>query len=232
MSKKLFALGALAVGGYFAAPYIAGAVTGAGSIGGGIATTAELGTALSGGASLGTVGASSLPFSFSLPSWVSPAATIAGGGFNVMSTLQQGEMLKRAGERDQEVANAQAASLEQNAGQTRAESQRAAIEQKRRVGLLSSRARAVAAAGGTSTTDPGVVDAISDLDAEAEYRFRTALATGESEAQGMEFAAATKRAGGSDAAAVGEMQRRSSYLRAGATVAGTAGALTLAQKYG
>lgn len=228
MSKKIFALGALAVGGYFAAPYIAGAVTGAAGGTSFLVPGAAQAAAAGGFTSAvpGVVGTAA----GGLPAWLSPALTIAGGGFNAYSQYQQGEMLKRAGEQDQAVANAQAASLEQNAGQTRAQAQQAAIEQKRRVGLLSSRARAVAAAGGTSTTDPGVVDAISDLDAEAEYRFRTALATGESQAQGMEFAAATKRAGGSDAAAVGEMQRRSSYLRA--TVAGTAGALTLAQKYG
>jgi hypothetical protein len=168
----------------------------------------------------------------SLPSWLNPALTIAGGGFNAAQQYQQGQMLKQASLQDQAVANAQAALLDQNAGQARAAAQRSAIEQKRRIGLVSSRARAVAAAGGTSTTDPGVIDTISDLDAEAEYRFRSALAGGEIDAQGMEFQAQARRAGGMDAAAAGEMQRRSSMMRAGTTIAGTALTASLLAKYG
>lgn len=212
MSKKLFAVAALGAGAYFAAPYVFGA------------GTAAAGTAATGTAAAGTAGASIFP------SWLSPAFTLASGAFQSISAAQQGDAMRRAGEADQAAANAQAAVMERNAGQARAQSQRDALEQRRRVMLASSRARAVAAAGGTATTDPGVVDILSDLDAEGEYRFRTALTGGEAEAQGMEYAAAVKRQTGLDALEAGRAQRRSSYLSAGATLAGSFGK-TLLDKY-
>jgi len=205
------------------------AAAAAGSIGGGITTTAALSSALAGTTSLGTIGASSLAAGFAIPTWVSPAMTILGGGLQAGSMIGQGNALRAAGEADRIAANNQAALMEQNAGQERATAQRAAVEERRRAGLVSSRARAVSAASGT--TGKGITDILGDIEQEGEYRYLTALAAGESAAQGMEYGAAVRRAGGIDAAGAGRAQQDALRMRAASTLAGSVGS-TLFQKYG
>lgn len=229
MSKALVGIGALAGlagGAYFLAP----SIFGLGSIGGGIATTGALDAALASGTGLGTIGASSLAATATLPAWLSPALTIAGGGFSAYNQIQQGNALKAAGKADEAAANVEAGLMERNAGEVRANAQRAALDQKRQVGLIKSRAEAVGGASGAG--GPGLVNTIADLDAEGEYRYLTALANGENEAQNLEYGAKVRRAGGIDSRAAGNMQGNSAYMRSVGTLAQTGLNATLLAKYG
>lgn len=86
-----------------------------------------------------------------------------------------------------------ARNLRRLAGQERASSQRAAIEERRRAKLLESRARAVAANSGAGVTDPTVLNVMADLSAEGEYRALSRLYEGETGAQTMEVEARQRR---------------------------------------
>jgi hypothetical protein len=131
-------------------------------------------------------------------------------------TLLQGASGKGA-------SGSQALQLEQQAGQDRASSQRAAAEQRRSARYVQSRVQALAAASGAGATDPSVVDLIGDIGGEGEYGALSALYEGESAARGAEFGAKVARKQGSAIAT-------SSYLKAGSTL--LAGAGSWYDKYG
>lgn len=80
-------------------------------------------------------------------------------------------------------ASSDARQLKRMAGDTRATSQRAAAEERRRARLLDSRARAVAAASGAGAGDLDVVNIRGDIQAEGEYRAMSRMYEGESEAR-------------------------------------------------
>lgn len=90
----------------------------------------------------------------------------------------------------------EALQLEQAAGQERASSQRGAIEQRRQARIAQSRAVALAAASGGSSTDATVVNILGDIGAEGEYRALTELFEGSERAHGLEFDAALRRRSG------------------------------------
>jgi hypothetical protein len=136
---------------------------------------------------------------------------VAAGG-----TLLQGASAKGA-------AGSQALQLEQQAGQERASSQRAAAEQRRSTRYLQSRVQALAAASGSDATDPSMVDLVGDIAGEGEYGALTAMYEGESAARGEEFAASVARK-------TGKASETASYLKAGSTL--LAGASSWYDKYG
>lgn len=90
-------------------------------------------------------------------------------------------------------ASSDARQLRTQAGQTRATSQRAANEERRRGRLLESRARALAAKSGAGVTDPTVIKLMDELSAEGEYRALTRMYEGETEAQSMELEARERK---------------------------------------
>lgn len=89
-------------------------------------------------------------------------------------------------------ASSDARQLRRMAGQERATSQRAGIEERRRAALLESRARAVAAGSGAGVSDPTVVKLMADIEAEGEYRALNRQYEGETAASSLE-AEATQR---------------------------------------
>lgn len=87
----------------------------------------------------------------------------------------------------------QATQLDIKAGQERASAQRDAIEQHRQATLVTSRALAVAAASGAGADDPTVVNIMSRIEGEGEYRALTSLFSGETDARALEAEAAARR---------------------------------------
>ncbi len=178
-------------------------------------------------------------FEVILPLILTAASTIVG----TVSSIRQAQAQKiaaktqeQAGLYQRQLAERQAESLELRAGQERAVSQRAAIEQRRRGALVSSRAQALAAASGAGALDPTVVDIMGDLETETEIRALSALYEGEESARGLEYGALLERAGGEGdlyAARAGARASRAaagrSYLQAGRTL--ISGGASLYDKY-
>ena len=123
------------------------------------------------------------------------ALSLAGGIAQFRATRAAGEAQKDAAKYAATLAGREATQMEQQAGQQRAVSQRAAMEQRRIGRYAESRARAVTAAGGGMATDPTVLDVYADIDREAEIRALYAMYGGEEAARGLEYGATLKRAG-------------------------------------
>jgi hypothetical protein len=122
------------------------------------------------------------------------------------------------GRADQKSADFQAAQLDRNAIATEATSQRVAIEERRKATLMQSRARAVAAAGGGTTTDVGVADILAKIDAEGEFNALSALFEGSERATGMRTQATGKRFEGKAAKRAGVMKALSTVFTGAAAV--------------
>lgn len=140
---------------------------------------------------------------------------------SLVSGFQQHQAQRAAGQAAEQAARFQATlagrraeAMEQRAGQERASAQRQAIEQRRQGRLVSSRARAVAAASGGAVTDPTVTGILADIDTEAEYRALTGLFQGEEMARGLEHGAAIERAGGAGEIYAGRVERSLANARA------------------
>lgn len=95
--------------------------------------------------------------------------------------IQQGEAARAIGES----ARVQ---YERQANESRAASQRASIEERRKARLAQSRLRALSAASGAGATDPTVVGLSQDIAGQGEYNALTRLYEGESRARGYETA--------------------------------------------
>lgn len=163
------------------------------------------------------------------------ASTLIGG----IAAIQQGnaqraagEAQARAAEHQAQLRNAQAVAMEQSAGQERAASQRAAIEEQRKGRLIGSRAQAIAAASGGGALDPTIVNLLGDIGTEQEFRSATALYQGEERARALEYVAVLQRAGmagdlyaAEASRSAGEAARNRALLAGAGTVAGGAGRL-------
>lgn len=107
-----------------------------------------------------------------------------------------------------------AGQLERRAGETRASSQREAIEARRQGRLRSSRALAVAAAGGGSASDPDIINRLADLESEGEFGALKALYEGSTASDfDLKQASVTRRGG--------KRQLISSLLSAGGDIGST-----------
>lgn len=133
------------------------------------------------------------------------AALKAGG--TIFSSRSQAKSLK-----------SEAAQLDVQAGQTQASSQRDAIEQRRQARLVQSRALAVAAASGGGADDPGVVNIISDIAGEGEYRAMTALYNGDTEAAGLRGQATARRKEAKNVKTAGLINAASTLVGAGSSM--------------
>lgn len=145
--------------------------------------------------------------------------------------ISQGNAADANAKAQQEQLEYQAKVREINAGQERAAAQRRAIEERRQGDLASSRARAVAAAGGGDTFDPSVIDILGDLDAEGQYYSDIAMYEGEERARDLESGAALNRHEGQMARSAGKQAKKQSRFAAASTIM-KGGADTMASKYG
>lgn len=137
---------------------------------------------------------------------------ISGAGLIGQAGAQRaaGQNAARTAQFQSQLANTQAAAMEQQAGQERAASQRAAIAQRKQGNLVSSRARAVAGASGGGALDPTVLDIMSGIQSEVDYRTNLALYEGEERAKGLEYGAVLKRSGAAGDVQAGQVAQQAS----------------------
>ncbi len=145
-----------------------------------------------------------------------PIAMVAGSALSAGGTILGANSEAKGLRRE-------AAQLEANAGQERASSQREAFEARREGRFAASRALAIAAASGGGADDPTIVNAMADLEGDAEYRARVALYEGNVAGDDLERQAKARRR---EAKSV----KTQSYFKAGATILGAAGGI--ADRYG
>ena len=112
-----------------------------------------------------------------------------------------------------------ATQMDRNALAAEATSQRQAIEERRKSEVLQSRARAVAAAGGGTTTDIGVSDILAKIDAAGEFNALASLFEGSEQAAGLRTKAAATRFEGKAAKKAGKIKALSTTMSGGAKVA-------------
>ncbi len=105
--------------------------------------------------------------------------------------------------------------LERNADTEIASSQREAIEERRRTEIMESRVRAVAAAGGGTSTGAGVTEILAKIDNEGEYNALAALYEGRERASGLRAQAAGARVEGKIAKKAGRIRGIGSVLSMG-----------------
>lgn len=118
-----------------------------------------------------------------------PVAMLVGAGLAAGGGILKGVSEKRA-------AGEQAKQLEHQADVEQAGAQRSAADERRTARYVSSRAQAVAAAGGGSVSDPTVTNILADIGTEGEYRSLTALYNGDETALALRRQAlAVKKAG-------------------------------------
>lgn len=138
------------------------------------------------------------------------ALTLASAG------LQAGGTIIGANSQAKELRG-EAAQLEQQAGQDRASSQRAAIEQKRQARLLQSAALARGAATGGGD-DPTLVNILADIAGEGELRALTALYEGEEEARSKQLQAQARLREAKNVKRASRISAAGQILGAGATL--------------
>jgi hypothetical protein len=147
-----------------------------------------------------------------IPLVLSAASTVLGAVGSIHSGNAEARELR-----------SQAAQLDEQAGLERATAQRRSIEERRGARLAGSRALALAAASGAGADDPSVLNTITGLDGEGEYRALSTLYSGDQTARGLEADAAARRRGAKSA-------RTTGLIRAGSTI--LAGGSSLFQRFG
>lgn len=161
---------------------------------------------------------------------VSIGLMVASTVFSVASGVQQAKAAEANAAAEQDRLNYIAQQNEQAAGRERANAQRKAEEQRRLSSIRSSRAQAVAAASGTGTLDPSVIDIIGDLEAEGQYRSDLEMYEGEMRARDYETSAELRRYEGKEARRAGKMNAQTGYMKATSSL--LKGTTSLADKYG
>ena len=147
-------------------------------------------------------------------------AAYVGTGLQVAGTLFSGAGQLSQGRAEQRAANLRARQLDREAIAAEAASQREAIEERRQARLLQSRARAVAAAGGGTTTDVGVTEILSRIEREGEFNALSALFEGSEKAAGFRAGAASERYQGKLARQQSRIQALNTFISGGSKILG------------
>ena len=151
-------------------------------------------------------------------SFAPAALTLIGGGLTAYSQYQQGKAADAAGRSQQASAYAEAAMLDQRAGQERAVGQRQGERIREDGERLRGRQRALQAASGFASDDVGAV-AIDKATVRAiGMQELLALAQSEDEARMTEFSATMRRRGGDIARMEGAYARKAGSLAAVGTL--------------
>ena len=158
-----------------------------------------------------------------IPAWASTALTVGQAVMGIASANRQAASIKAAGRVQKQQADYKANQLKQQAIQTRAASQRGAIEERRRGRLAQSRAEAVAAASGGSVAD--IDSTLAELGGVSEYNALMRIYEGEEAARGSETAANLALYEGDTALWSARQRaaaaRREGYSQAASTLAGS-----------
>ena len=155
----------------------------------------------------------------------SMALTAAGAGVTAMGTMAAGEAAADAGRRGQQASDFRAKQADMQAQESRAASQRVALEKRKEAGLLGSRLQARAAASGGGADDPTVIDLGGDIAQRGEYLALTEMFKGENRARGLEDQALGARMTGEALAEEGRAKRRAAGYSAAGTIIGAAGSM-------
>lgn len=145
------------------------------------------------------------------------------GAVQAAGTLMGGNAAADAGKSQQQAQYFKAAQEEQGAQESRAASQRVALDKGREARLLNSTLQANAAASGGGASDPTILNLAGNIAGRGEYDSLMAMFTSENRARGLEDAAMGSRMSGDAAKAEGEARRKASYLSAAGTIIGAGG---------
>jgi hypothetical protein len=143
--------------------------------------------------------------------WLGDAISVGGALMNAQGTLA-------AGNTTREAAYADAAGMERQAGQVRAQSQRTAAEDKRQGRLVQSRVQALAAASGAGAQDPTVLDIQGNIEQDSEYRALSDMYAGDTQAQSLEDNARVTRKYGRNIQKASRTAATGTLLETGATL--------------
>lgn len=165
------------------------------------------------------------------------AVPFISAGMSIIGAVGQSSAQRQAGEvayqnalSRQQMANMQAAQLQQNAGQEQAAGQRQDIEARRKGMLLASRMRAVMGASGAGIDN----NLLASLEGEGMYAGDTALYNANEKARGLNNQAALTRWSGDSAAWSGANDKAAADSAATSTLVGgiAKAGLSFAQAYG
>lgn len=135
------------------------------------------------------------------------AVVVAYGAYQTSENQKAaGKAAVVAAEHQNAIAEVQAKAQEQEAGQSRASAQRAAIEERRRAGVVGGAAKARIAASGGALDSPDLVNTVAGIYEGGEYSALTSLYEGEDRARGLETAANISRAQGQGALYAGRTE--------------------------
>lgn len=151
------------------------------------------------------------------------ALTVVGGGLSAAGTIAGGAAANQAGQSTQQADYFKAAQEDMAAQESRASSQRSALEKGRQTELVQSKLQADAAASGGGASDPGVLTLAGNIGGRGEYESLMDMYTGENRARGLTDQATGTRLTGDAAAAEGNAKENASYLSAAGTLIGSAG---------
>ncbi len=154
---------------------------------------------------------------------ISAASTLAGGAIAAGGALYGGSVAEQAGQMERAAAAYKATQLRQNAALAirGAQTQAADTENRTRLAISSSTARAAASGVDAGTGSPGTN--VGEIAKRGSYLALADLWKGESEATGLQNEATAVTYSGDIAALEGEEKQRASYLAAAGTLAGSAG---------
>lgn len=153
------------------------------------------------------------------------ALTAAGTAVTAAGTIAGGNAAADAGSRAQQALEFRAKQEDQAAQESRAISQRGALEKRREGTLLTSKLQARAAAGGGGADDPGVLNLAGDIAQRSEYDALFEMFKGENRARGLEDTAVGSRMSGDAALAEGRAKQSAAKLSAIGTIIGGAGSM-------
>lgn len=165
--------------------------------------------------------------------WLAAAAPYIGlvtTGVSAYSQVQQGKAAKAGADIAASNRELEAVQQEREANASQAESQRQAINERKRANYMASRALAVSAASGAGASTPTTEKIIGDIQSEGDYRVLSALYSGDTDAELSRYAANVSRSDASTLRRAGSARKRGAYMNAGSTILG--GASDFYSKYG
>jgi hypothetical protein len=151
------------------------------------------------------------------------ALTGLSGGLQAAGTIMGGNAAADAGSASQQAQYFKATQEDMAAQESRAASQREALDKGRQTTLVLSKLQANAASSGGGASDPGVLSLAGDIAGRGEYESLLDMYKGENRARGLQDEAIGSRLTGDAAAAEGDAKQKASYLSAAGTLIGSAG---------
>lgn len=144
------------------------------------------------------------------------ALAVTAGGLEAYGKHKEGQAASK-------MATFEAGQMEQKGIAEVALGQRKAAEKRREADLLQSRAVAVSAAGGGTSTDASMLNILGDIEAEGEYNALTEMFDAKMRDRDLKTAAKMRRAEGKQARRAGNMAATVSILKTAGSFAGAAG---------